>query len=85
MIKLLTFLVVGGYLYFSLKSFFSKKKPVSETAQHSEIADEELVEDPYCHTFIAVQSAYPKTIQGKKTLFCSEDCANKFQLLQENN
>ncbi len=83
MIKLLIFAALGGYIYFSLKRFFSNKMP--KASQKNEHADEELVQDPYCQTFVAKQNAYQKTIDGKKELFCSQECANKFQLLQENN
>jgi len=85
MIKLLIFAALGGYIYFSLKRFFSNKTSVSKASQKNELVDEELVQDPYCHTFVAKRKAYPETIHGKKEFFCSQECANKFQLLQENN
>ncbi|MBF0280267.1 MAG: hypothetical protein HQM13_20890 [SAR324 cluster bacterium] len=85
MIKLLTFAVIGAYLYFSLKKYFSKKSPKPEFSHSGEFTEDELVEDPFCHTFVAEHNAVSKIFHGKKEFFCSQECASKYQLIQESN
>jgi uncharacterized protein len=40
---------------------------------------EDLVEDPWCHTYIPQSNAYQTTIEGRKIFFCSRDCYKKFK------
>ncbi|MBN1614331.1 MAG: YHS domain-containing protein [Deltaproteobacteria bacterium] len=40
---------------------------------------EDLVEDPWCHTYIPQSSAYQTVIDGKTVYFCSRDCYKKFK------
>lgn len=42
----------------------------------------ELVKDPYCQTYIPVDTAFRARIGGKDLFFCSEACMNRY--LQEN-
>jgi uncharacterized protein len=45
-----------------------------------EIANrEDLVEDPFCHTYIPQSDAYRTTIEGRTVYFCSRDCSKKFR------
>jgi YHS domain-containing protein len=40
----------------------------------------ELKKDPSCGTYIAVQSALQKTMDGETYYFCSPECRDKFLL-----
>jgi YHS domain-containing protein len=39
---------------------------------------EELVQDPYCRTYIPKRSAVKKRIAGKDCYFCNPDCLRKY-------
>lgn len=39
---------------------------------------EELVEDSYCHTYIPLSNAYPKSVSGKTLYFCSKKCLEEY-------
>jgi YHS domain-containing protein len=73
-ILFLLLFVVSYYVftYFVRKIFFSHK------ATNSKADPEELVQDPYCHTYIPQRSAVRKKIGGRVLYFCSEECLRKF-------
>ncbi len=39
---------------------------------------EDLVEDPYCHTYIPLSEAYRASLAGKDLFFCSKECLEKY-------
>lgn len=39
---------------------------------------EDLVEDPYCHTYVPQSQAHKASIDGQDVYFCSEKCLEKF-------
>ncbi|NWG04958.1 MAG: YHS domain-containing protein [Syntrophaceae bacterium] len=39
---------------------------------------EELVQDPYCQTYIPKKLAIRKTLSGKNYYFCKQECLEKF-------
>ncbi len=39
---------------------------------------EELVQDPYCQTYIPKQSALKKKVKGEVQYFCSEKCVKSY-------
>jgi uncharacterized protein len=39
---------------------------------------EELIQDPYCQTYIPKGSAVKKRITGKDYYFCSPECLRKY-------
>jgi YHS domain-containing protein len=45
---------------------------------------EDLVEDPYCHTYIPLSNALKTSVQGKTVHFCSKKCLEEFTAIQEN-
>lgn len=77
MIRLLLFIflvIVFVYMIrFLLKKFLSGIK--------SEKRDpdlEELVQDPFCQTYIPKRSALKKRIRGRDYYFCNSECLTKF-------
>ena len=42
-------------------------------------AIDEMVQDPFCKTYVPMMDAKKKIINGKKYFFCSEECAKKFE------
>jgi uncharacterized protein len=45
---------------------------------------EDLVEDPYCHTYIPLSNAVKTSVQGKAVYFCSKKCLEEFTAIQKN-
>jgi YHS domain-containing protein len=43
-----------------------------------EVEPEELVQDPYCQTYIPKKSAVKKKIAGRSFYFCNQECMKKF-------
>ena len=39
---------------------------------------EDLVEDPYCHTYVPMSQAYKASISGRDAHFCSKECFEKY-------
>jgi YHS domain-containing protein len=39
---------------------------------------EELVQDPYCQTYIPKQTAVRKRVKGRDYYFCTKECLRKF-------
>ena len=42
------------------------------------IEDEDMVQDPYCHTYVPLSSAYKAAVDGKTLYFCSKECFEKY-------
>ncbi|MBF0288280.1 MAG: hypothetical protein HQM14_10710 [SAR324 cluster bacterium] len=80
------FLIVFGYLaYRMVKKIISEKIVFIkkfQSAFDNNPQTEELLEDPYCHTFVAADHAHVRTINGKMEFFCSQQCADQFMLQQ---
>jgi YHS domain-containing protein len=43
---------------------------------------EELIQDPYCKTYIRKRTAVRKRVKGRHYYFCNKECLRKF--LEEN-
>jgi YHS domain-containing protein len=77
MARFILFTILFSILYYVLrflvKNIFSlRKKP------DRDIEAEELVQDPYCQTYIPKQSALKKKIDGRMFYFCSKECLTKY-------
>ncbi|MBN2284401.1 MAG: YHS domain-containing protein [Deltaproteobacteria bacterium] len=44
---------------------------------------EELVQDPYCGTYVPISDAYRVSDGGKTLFFCSEECWRKYHDAQK--
>jgi YHS domain-containing protein len=77
MLRLILFILIFLALYylfrFLMKGMFSLQKRKSNGSE-----PEELVQDPYCQTYIPIRSALRKRIKGRDYYFCNQDCLNKF-------
>lgn len=43
------------------------------------IEGEDLVEDPYCHTYVPLSDAYKAYVDGEAIYFCSKECCEKYR------
>jgi YHS domain-containing protein len=51
---------------------------ISNKRRDREAEPEELVQDPYCQTYIPKGSAVKKRIAGKDCYFCNSECLRKY-------
>ena len=74
---LLGFLVLRIYRYFTVPA----KKIIPDPINKKKVKGMDLVEDPICHTYIPLDSAYEKLLndEGKFVYFCSAACFNEYK------
>ena len=71
---LLLFYVI---LYYLIKDMAVRRKKWSRASE-----PEELVQDPYCQTYVPKRTAVRRRAKGENYYFCSKECLRKF--LEEN-
>lgn len=47
-------------------------------------ASEDLVQDPFCRTYVPKSQAYVREIDGRQHFFCSRECCEKFIAGKDN-
>lgn len=75
------FLILGilAYLLYRIgKWVFSPKAEIGRGRGGGVI--DEMVQDPFCKTYIPRRESVKRVIEGQEYLFCSDDCADKFEL-----
>ena len=86
-VKILLVLVLI-YLGYKIIKSFQKRKPEETKAFKAGTVPakgEDLVQDPFCKTYVPMSQAYVKEIQGKNQYFCSQECCNKFMEEKKDN
>ena len=78
MLRIFIYIIVAYLVYRIFKSLFSKSKGPEKTAGGGII--DEMVQDPYCKTYIPRKDAKKKLIGGQEYFFCSDECASKYEL-----
>lgn len=79
MIRFLIFFILLYVIYRIIRTIRQGKQyAVHSNNYRSVAASEELVEDPYCHTYIPISQACRKEIAGKEHYFCSKECSEKY-------
>ncbi len=79
-VKLLVIIVLL-YVGYKIVTMFQRGK--SRTVQNHPGAaapaeGEDLVQDPFCKTYVPKSQAYIRDIEGKNTYFCSRECCDKY-------
>ncbi len=64
-------------LYRLFRGFFGPGKRL-ERSENGGVIDE-MVQDPFCKTYIPLRDARRKVIDGREYFFCSNECADKFK------
>ncbi|OIP91719.1 MAG: hypothetical protein AUK24_02530 [Syntrophaceae bacterium CG2_30_49_12] len=72
-------------LYRAVKMLFLPAKGKSDhlSTFREAISGEDLVEDPYCHTYVPLSSAYKVSIKGRIVHFCSRECFERYRSEKE--
>ncbi|MGD8985443.1 MAG: YHS domain-containing protein [Desulfobacteraceae bacterium] len=78
MIKIIFLAVVAYILYRLVKGVFSPRTKIDRRKAGGVI--DEMVQDPFCGTYIPRRESIRRVMEGEEYLFCSEECADKFAL-----
>ena len=77
LIRLLIIVGIGYIAYRLAKGLFGPGQHV-EDKKTGQVIDE-MVQDPFCKTYIPARQAHSKVLGGKRYFFCSQECAEKFR------
>ena len=75
--KLLIFAFLAYLLYRLVKGVFGPRQEIDKGMNGGVI--DEMVQDPYCETYIPRRDSVMRHIEGKEYFFCSTECASKFK------
>ncbi|PKN20596.1 MAG: hypothetical protein CVU71_02075 [Deltaproteobacteria bacterium HGW-Deltaproteobacteria-6] len=80
MIKVLVVLIL---LYIGYKIVMMFRRVKSQEVKGYRMEDtrpkgEDLVQDPFCRTYVPKSQAYLKEIEGRQQYFCSRECCEKY-------
>jgi len=82
MIRLVIAGIIVYVIYRFSKFLFAQVGEISKNrpgGQPRSIVGEDLVQDPYCGTYVPITSAHKATVDGKTMYFCSRECLEKIQ------
>jgi uncharacterized protein len=84
--RVFVFLILVFLLYRLIKSMRQNKVARGNSFRvfSSSNSGEDLVEDPFCHTYIPMSQACKKEVSGTNYYFCSEQCYEKY-ILEKNS
>ena len=77
MLRLLLFAILGYILYRVVKGVLGQSKEIDRGSSGGVI--DEMVQDPFCETYIPRRQSLKRVIKGQEYFFCSKDCADKFE------
>ena len=80
-----TFILYLAYKF--LKGLFGAKEASYEdvpSQKRQATNGDDLVEDPYCHTYVPMSNAYKKAENGKIIYFCSKKCLDEYSSHTKN-
>ena len=78
LIRLIIFIFLIYILYSLVKRVFSAGSKISGREPPSGVISE-MVQDPFCKTYIPRNEAYRDIVGGEEILFCSRECAEKYK------
>jgi YHS domain-containing protein len=76
MIRIIFLAVLTYILYRLVKGVFSPRSKIDRGRAGGVI--DEMVQDPYCKTYIPRRESVRRVIEGQEYLFCSGECADKY-------
>jgi uncharacterized protein len=74
----LIFLIVLVCIFYYLLHFLIKDMSFLRKKVNRADEPEELVQDPYCQTYIPKRSALKKKVAGGVRYFCGQECMEKY-------
>ncbi|NLN39860.1 MAG: hypothetical protein GX155_09735 [Smithella sp.] len=81
MIVKIAALLVLLYIAYKVLVIFRRMKSADATAYRANSTPsqgEDLVQDPFCKTYVPKSQAYVRQIEGHNTYFCTLECCEKY-------
>ena len=78
MVRLIILVILAYVLYRVVKKVFYPDRKIERGGAGGAI--DEMVQDPFCKTYIPRRESVRRIIEGQEHRFCSDDCADKFEL-----
>jgi YHS domain-containing protein len=75
--RLLILIFLAYVAYRLVRKYLAPGQRTEPPAQGGSI--DEMVQDPFCKTYIPRRTAYRRVMAGKEYFFCSEACADRFE------
>jgi len=78
-------IIISLYVLYRIIKLFNPTRSIKNSDHQYKSASsggEDLVEDPFCHTYIPVRQACKKEISGKIYYFCSKECCESYILVR---
>lgn len=82
MLRFLIFVIIAFLAYHGIKRIFRSHKEVEGETKETKVIDE-MVQDPFCKTYIPRRESIIRTIDGQDYFFCSKECASGFEQEKE--
>ena len=76
--RLVLLALLAYLLYRVLRSFFGPSQKIMKSDTDGVI--DEMVQDPFCQTYIPRRDSVRRVINGQEYFFCSNACADKYEL-----
>lgn len=82
------FFIAAFYIFYRVlkiawKVFTRPDQEAGKREPGAKVIDE-MVQDPFCKTYVPRRDAVKKVIGGKELFFCSQECAEKFESQRDN-
>ena len=78
MIRLVILALLAYVAYRIIKTLLAGPGRTIHRGPDSGVIDE-MVQDPFCTTYIPRKEAVRRVIEGKEHFFCTEECADKYE------
>jgi len=78
MIRFIILFIVGYIFYRAVKNWMYSPGRRTVASRDVDRIDDEMVKDPYCHTYFPRRDGVRLNADGKDLLFCSVECRDRF-------
>ena len=75
--RLVIIAILAYILYLIIKWFLGSGKKINLGSNGGVI--DEMVQDPFCKTYIPRRDSLKRVIEGKEYFFCCDECASKYK------
>lgn len=77
MIKFLILIFMAYIAYRLVRKYLGPGQKAEPPPEAGSV--DEMVQDPFCKTYVPRRTAYRRIVAGREYFFCSEACAERFE------